>query len=410
MNNKLSTGLILIMLTLTGGASAATFSETIGTHGEIQDWTSSVRSPGNVSDTINSNLSYADNLSAFQATTKNIGNYSTVVLQVFGGREESNVKRFLGAVRADKGVGLSQHMAAKSNLTANRPNVFWQIGNEINNKRLSDSIHAWLGDGIIGKSNDLSIISTYVEMWFAPSAEGIRKNNGKIILGSVASASNPQAVLFINTLLRYKIVGTFAPSLTGKTVAELIDIGSIHYSMGSDNYTDPLLAFSNINKLVWTTEEVGYGSAIAEVGMPQALRSIGRAFDWWLDNATTGKVFLWGAGFGVYNINDLMPLVTTHIGESTLSKYYGITVQGEGIESHTFAAVEAGKRVLFINTALSNGTGRITGIVGATVGTLTVFRETGATTTTLTPDLTGYVGLNIPLDGKSAAFVQMLAQ
>ena len=371
---------------------AGTFTEHVGTHyGE--SWSATVRTPSDVSDVINTSISYADNLTSFAATTGNLAKYSTAILQVFGGREYTNVAAFLDAVKADQGAGLRAHLAAKAALTKGMKNVYWQIGNEINNgPKLSPSIHQWLGDGLAGGSNDLTILPTYVEMWLAPSVAGLLEGDpsAQIVIGSVANAAG--ATAFIDALLDYQIAGTYAPTLAGKFVREIAKTGSIHYSMGSETWQTPIDQYTSRGLAVWSTEEVGAGPAEKDLCMTAFTKAVGRMFSY----NPKGKVFAWGAGLGTNTCDQWMPTLTGFIGANALKPVSAGKISGLNIEAYLYAVGTTGKRVAFIIAPLG---GTLTSVSGT--GTIYVFRDTGVETYPASQSL------SIPLDGNSAAYVAL---
>lgn len=352
--------LLIIGCALTPQVWAGSFAETIGTHHGASAWTNNVRSPVNVTETIDPAKSYADNLAAFTADYQAARAYSNVVLQVFGGKEAIPVGNFLSYVAADQGAGYREHMAAKAALTADMPGVVWQIGNEINNAVLSASIHAWLGDGLAGISNDLSIIPTYAEMWLAPAAAGL---GGKVMLGSVANAAGVNAWPFILALLDYQIVGTYAPGLAGRRVSEIIDYGSIHYSQQSANRQVPVDMYLLRGVPVWHTEEVGGGGAEKGFGSVLAIRALARTL-----SETNSKVFVWGAWIGANPADQWMPTLAAFMGADQLTPILP-PVTGAGLESYAYDIGTTGKRAVFVLG------GTLTGVSGS--GAVYVFRAAG---------------------------------
>ena len=359
IKKHLAVAVLAAISSLTIEANAGSFADMVGTHNETS-WTANVRSPTNVSEVINPAKSYDENLVDFKINHQAASAYSTAVLQVFGGKDVTKVGQFLSAVKADGGLGYREHMKDKAALTTDMPNVVWQIGNEINNAVLSASIHTWLGDGKAGGSNDLSIIPTYAEMWFAPAAAGL---GSKIMLGSVANAASANAQTFLNTLLDYTIIGTYAPSLAGKKVSEIINYGSIHYSQGATNWTTPVDLFRKRGILVWHTEEVGGGGAEKGYGSVLAVKAVARTL-----TEAGNKVFLWGCGIGTNSCNQWMPLLASYLGTEQLTTITA-PVSGTGLETYAFDVGTTGKRVAFVLA------GTLTGVTGS--GTVYVFRKTG---------------------------------
>lgn len=365
---------------------AGSFTDSVGTHYE-QSWTATVRTPSDVSDTINTAKTYAQNLADFTTDHGNLWSYRDVVLQVFGGREAASVAAFLSAIQADAGAGYRAHMAAKAALVKGMGNVHWQIGNEINNgSKLSPSIHAWLGDGLVGGSNDLAIIPAYVEMWLAPAVQGLLEGDpdSRIMLGSIVGSAPSRA--FTEALLDYQIKGTHAPALAGKYVREVVGFGSAQYSLFSGDWKGTIDLYTSRGLKVWATEEVGGGGAEKGMCMPGLLRSLSRV----LNYNPFGKTFVWGAWAGVQTCDSLMPTVANFMGIDEMipvANYSSAT--GTDVEIYSYALGSSGKTATFIN-APSGGT--LTGAVGT--GTVYVFRSTGMTQFPIAASMNIAIGAN----------------
>ena len=123
--------------------------------------------------------------------------------------------------------------------------LYYQLGNEISSAALSSSLRYAQGMSYSsGSDYDHFIIPSFVELYMAPTIEAIdsssvfnfgAKGKIKICLGSITNAGNQKAKPFLDSLLNYTIKGTYAPSLAGKRVYELIHIITIHYMMGNSS-------------------------------------------------------------------------------------------------------------------------------------------------------------------------------
>jgi hypothetical protein len=411
MKITLKSALTLLACSTVFEASAAPWTDYIGTHYSTS-WTSTVRTPTDVGAAYGATLSYEKNLANFKPA--NLPKYGTAVLMAFGGKEQTTVLPFLDAVAVDGGVAMRAHMAAKGLATVGMNNVYWQLGNEINNNKLSESIHVYLKDGKTGTSTDLTIIPTYAEQWFAPLAAGLRQGNpnAKLILGSVVNAATTESQAFIKALLDYKLVGTYAPSLAGKKVSEVINVGSIHYSMQTGAWEKPLQLFADRGISVWSTEEIGARSAESGTGMVRAVKVLGNAFDWWLNHGTSpdnGKVFLWGAALGAdLSIDKFMPELSTFLANGELEKDTSATVTGINVQAKTYRVKGTGKRIVFITPSGSKGQiATITGITGAQTGLARAYRSTGMSSVSVLPDASGKATFDIPLTGEASVVITM---
>ena len=384
---KQTLSIVLAVLAMLSNAYSASFSENIGSHYSRPAWTGNIRTPSDVPAKIDPSKSYADNLADFTSTVANLSAYNVTVLQNFGGKEASTVALFMSAVQADAGAGLRSHMAAKGSLTTNYPKAYWQIGNEINNPTLSASFHTWLNDGLPGAWNDQSIISAYVEYWLAPAVAGLRQGNpnAKIILGSVANAANASAVSFLAALVDYTILGTNAPSLAGKRVRDVVNTGSIHYSMTSTNWMNPIRVFTDRGMKVWSTEEVGNIGATQGLCMVRFVKSAGRLFSL----TDPGKLFIWGASISPNSCDSMASVVADAAGSNALVPVAS-KATGTGLEVYAYRA--GTQRLEFI----MSDSGTLTGVEGT--GTVYVYDANGVT------PYAASLTMNIPLTAGSAVF------
>lgn len=242
------------------------------------------------------------------------------------GKVNPQFAEYMNGIVADKGASWIQQVTQRTSelaaITPSPERLTWQIGNEINSLSYSENIHYYFKDGKVAKMSDQTTIATYVEYFLAPTIQGIQAAEAatgkdiRIALGSIASASMTSSQVFSDTLLNYKIVGTNAPALAGRSVYELIDIITVHYFMGAGSPTAPEkwreYLLSNRDKWVgkgsikgiWSTEEVGIRSAEAGYGPGLAIRIVSRYMDWVSQNNYNddqSKWFFYGTGSGSEN-------------------------------------------------------------------------------------------------------------
>lgn len=207
-------------------------------------------------------------------------------------------------------------------------------------------------------ANDADVIPYYMEYFLAPAIEAIQSaevtlgHPVNIILGSVSTFSAGTSQTFLGIMMNYEIVGTYAPTLAGQTVGDLITIVSYHYLVtnGNLNWETSLdTAFSNYYggnvKGLWATEEEGQSIGDADRGSGVVPAFLARYMSYWLDNDydnLASRVFIWGVNIGATNTKgsdamdylmqvtgDAEPLVTTLVA----------TYEGTNLEVHQFRFV-----------------------------------------------------------------------
>ncbi len=287
------------------------------------DWADSVRGVGRGQTGLpgSDTTSYVQALSDASLRTKNI------LLPVGGldaGRNTAHVDTFMTQMSRDRGLSwkaivYKQAIAlTKVPGGSNRiawPRITWQVGNEINSKRMSETLQNWAKEkGQIPVPNADWVIPAYVEYYLAPTVEAIRKaslksfgsdNRIPIVLGSIANAYNPKSRRWLNALLDYRVKGTYAPSLANQSVSELVNIISIHYLVSSadENWQQSLDGIWNrwvgrgrVTGL-WSTEELGKQRAMRGQGASTALKVTARYLHWWNLRGIppgNGRVSFWG--------------------------------------------------------------------------------------------------------------------
>ena len=333
-------------------------------------------------------------------------------------REQDKVNDYMNAVVADS--GFSWRAAVYDWAVTLAPlqgehSIYVQIGNEISSRTYSETLHSWLADGVPPSAYDSSIIPLYVEYYLAPTVAMLQKagldtrQTIKIVLGSITNYSNSLADEWLDELLNYEVVGTFAKSLAGRQVNELIDIVAIHYLMGAktdhssywrtalDQIDDTWIREGRIEG-VWATEEVGKSAAEQGRGAGRALRAMARYLSWWRErrfSVDQGRCFFWGSDLGPEGtrVDDALQRLYDFVGSVALIEVPNAVVPNAGLEGYMFQApTRKGVVVVFANedTQLSqfemsenawNGsiyaTARIFTPEGEEVVALTVYRDGG---------------------------------
>ena len=286
------------------------------------------------------------------------------------GRNAPEVGAYLNAIKADGArawkATITRQAAAVAGLPSKTQNVTWQIGNEINGERISANL---LGKDQ-NRASDPKTIPVYVEAYLAPSVEAIRQaslekfasdDRIRIMLGSVANASGEASRAWLDQLLSYRVVGTYAPSLSGKSVAELVDLISIHYlvTQGGPDWQEKLEGIwkkwvgQGRIRGVWQTEEQGKRRADAGYGASTTLRVTARNlhfFDTQGIGPNAGRFSFWGTDLGEPKTKgqDGMTALLESLGPSAVQEI-GLSKLDAGLEAYAFASVDdPGKRVAVV--------------------------------------------------------------
>ena len=125
-----------------------------------------------------------------------------------------------------------------------------------------------------------------------------------VALGSIAGAYNPNNRKWLDDILSYKITGTYAPTLAGKKVSDIIEIITIHYLVSSDDdwenslngIWDKWIGVGSVRGL-WSTEELGKKAGSDGEGAEVAVRVFARYNSWWIKrgiDSEKGLVSFWG--------------------------------------------------------------------------------------------------------------------
>ena len=351
------------------GSVVYSWNEYLGGHYRERDWSKSIRDPAGPSRggfvAADALIEVIDNNGVL--ITKDLDDFNnlylpdiaealennTLVIQ-FGGLGSAkdsdvgkqNVQEFLDLIEVDVSIyrdAMYERAKAIAQLE-NSDRVYWQIGNEISAISYSENLHEWAGDGLPAVDSDQTIIPIFVEYFLAPGVEGIEKasqevfgETGRIhlMLGSVVNINQEHKQEFINAMLDYEIQGTFAPSLYAKSVAEVIDSISIHYSIGApggewESYLDEFIAgrMGEGKRLrnIFVTEEIGGSAASGGEAQGAIVRILSRNLAWWQKHdwgPDRGQLFLYApdidglddGGNSVpntsagYFLSSLMPLI-----------------------------------------------------------------------------------------------------
>ncbi|MFQ5642243.1 MAG: hypothetical protein ACE5FQ_00940 [Thiogranum sp.] len=298
----------------------------------------------------------------------------------------------------------------------NGKRVFWQMDNEINKEPYSTAYGEWrTGGSYSGFQNDPAFIPQYVEYYLAPTAEAIREAEAEyggdipIMLGSLGTGNNGNSRNWYRDLLNYTVDGTFAPTLAGKKVADIVEHLSYHYTVGLNNDWQAYLDDFRLNMLslgsvsgMWSTEEIGRQVADQGKGAIFALSVLGRYLHYWQKhNMLPGSAgvnwwgwFLQPTGVTGTTGGDAMTVLYDFLGDTPLLELENATTSadfGNGdYVTFTYESTDnPDKRVVFIIPAGGKDPASIqlgslqmqrSGWSGAVQAQLVVFRDTGNST------------------------------
>ena len=302
------------------------------------------------------------------------------MLQLDGGlgqvRDTLKAKRFVEMIEADSAVLWKSVVYRQCNELAQLPDsrnrLYYQLGNEITSTALSSAIRYAQGMPYSsGSDYDTSLIPFLVENYMAPTIAAIDSSSvhsfgaeGKIniCLGSITNAGGKAALPYTEALLNYTISGTYAPSLAGKKVYELINIITIHYMMGNSSpevWPDKMQDYLDwIGKGritgVWSTEEVGIKKAMSGAGAAYAARATFRYLKAAIDNGYSSKVVrtnYWGWENGPANtrVNDFLSELHGFLGSVKLrfiDSIHTIPADPSGLEWYGFVNESNDKGIL----------------------------------------------------------------
>lgn len=316
-----------------GAELNAPWTQYLGSHYQQAPWADSIRDPGGPGragawpigvrgNTVEIENERWDDL---LETLHSLPSDHTVVLSVGGiggGRNVDVVNEFLDQMSKNGGKSWRDALYKKAFEIygdAQAPKgVTWQFGNEINGPRIRRHLQSWAAANASGPESAESNITLYAEYFLAPGVEVIRAaeeaqpspaRKVPILLGSAANARNSVSLSWLEDLLNYRIKGTYAESLKGKFVYEVVDGISIHYLLTSiDRYwfgalEDLFQDWVSSNKVdrIWATEEVGTKRASAGYGGATALYVTARCLNWAIKKSLSPdqwRCFIWGADEG----------------------------------------------------------------------------------------------------------------
>jgi hypothetical protein len=292
------------------------------------------------------------------------------------GRSEEKVNTFMTMIEKDGASAWKNIVKSQASrfalLAESQERLYWQIGNEINSKRFNENLRRWGAKPARRSRNDDFVIPFYAEYFLAPTVEAIDAasrhvygSEGKIriVLGTIANARGKGARTWLKSLLEYEIRGTFAKSLTGKRVYDLVDVVAIHYLVTAekDRWLDMLDALRATwvgrgrIRAIWSTEELGRRRTKQGLGAATAIKVASRYLYWWGERAMTpteGRCFFWGWNLGRPGTkgDDGLRVLYQFLGDAPLKALGdGVTLFPKAkLESYGFENEVGNKRVVTI--------------------------------------------------------------
>ncbi|MEW5788174.1 MAG: Ig-like domain-containing protein [Pseudomonadota bacterium] len=294
---------------------------------------------------------------------------------------------------------------ALSPLDPDADKLIYQLGNEITKQNFSDTLRAWAasrGITVPGSSQeyDQEMIPYYVEYYLAPTVEAIRQSSLNfygdeqavtVALGSIGNGGNAGARAFIDALLDYQVDGTYAPSLAGKKVTDLVHLLTVHYPGSSSNLDLIWDKWRGVGTLrgLWVTETVGIRAAEAGQGAAVATSELGNHLAWHYHRGmgpdeTRVSIYGWDTGNGVAGTapDEAMKTFHSFFGNAALeveANYATVTGSASDLETTQFSSVDDGARRVVTVTAASGQ------VVSASLQSMTFNKDgwTGSVTATM---------------------------
>ncbi len=373
------------------GVSPANWNDYVGSYGNVPPWASWVRAYANTEQLVGTSLLDANYqivpamLDSLENTMRKVP-ISNDIMTLEGGlnsaRDTARVKTFMNLIESDQAQTWKEVIRQQSIRLSSLPNggsrIYWQIGNEISSHSYSKTLRLWNGQDPNtvgeGKDYDQFIIPLYVEYLLAPTVEAIDSASvtvfgkpGKIniCLGSITNAHNPNARIWGDSLLNYQVAGTYAPSLTGKRVNELVNLITLHYIMGvapTSSWRDIMDGFKNqwVGRGrvagIWSTEEVGIRAATDGRGAAVGLLVTARYLNWCLTNNNNftpiqcrTNYYGWNEGLPGTRVDDANQTLFDFLGATqlTLVDTNQVVYDFPNIESHAFLSENKSKGVIF---------------------------------------------------------------
>jgi len=310
---------------------------------------------------------------------------------VGGARDTARLNAYMKMIQKDNGAFWKKIVYKQcmklAQLSNGKDRLYYQLGNEISSASCASSFRYWQGQPYgSGVDYDHFIIPYFVENFIAPTIEAIdsasldyygQKGMINICMGSITNAGNQKAKPFLDSLLNYTIKGTYAPSLAGKRVYELIHIITIHYMMGNSSAN---VWENNINSYanwfgtgrirgIWSTEEVGIRAATAGRGASVGAKATFRYLKWSIANnynARTARTNYWAWNLGPVNtrVDDFNQELFSFLGKVKLQyvdSLHTTYTNPSNFEWHGFLNDSLNKGILatFANTATAQNISQI---------------------------------------------------
>ncbi|MEW6507707.1 MAG: T9SS type A sorting domain-containing protein [Bacteroidota bacterium] len=368
--------------------SQANWNDYLGSYGNIPAWASWVRSYANTERLVGMSLLDTNHqilpnmLDSLENTMSRVPTNIDIMTTEGGlgsARDTARVNAYMRFIESDQAQTWKEVVRQQSVRLALLPNgssrIYWQIGNEISSQSYSKTLRLWngqdpnkVGDG---QPYDMFIIPLYVEYLLAPTVEAIdsasvavlgARGRIKICLGSITNAHNPNARVWGDSLLNYQIAGTFAPSIAGKRVYELVHLITLHYVMGVaptsswQTIMDGFKTWVGRGSItgIWSTEEVGIRAATRGAGAVVGSLVTARYLNWCITNNLSPlqvrtNYYGWNQGPSGTRVDEANQTVYDFLGPTRLALVEAAQVIYDfpNLESHAFLSENKSKGVIF---------------------------------------------------------------
>ncbi len=299
----------------------------------------------------------------------------TMIVPVGGlgsGRKSERVDPYMNGIEADGGKAwrakVRAQVLALADLPGMKDRLYWQVGNEINSRHMTETLRAWSNRPGPNSFDDEIVIPYYVEYLLAPTVEELRAvykerfgtDRANIVLGTIANAYRPSSRRWMDKLLDTRIEGRFAPSLKGQRVVDVVEIVAMHYLISQD--ARPWAkTLDTIHQRwrgqgrvrgIWSTEEIGRKRARNGFAAATGLKVAARYLTWTYERKLSpeqARANFWGWDRGPENTtgNDGLTALHDFLGTVPLRPLPGVVgAGGKAIEWFGFGTAAGDKRVV----------------------------------------------------------------
>lgn len=398
---------ITVSVVAGGNGYPSAWTSYMGSVGGKADWASWVRHwlAASTGMSLVNNPSYTTDL--YNSAAEDLATHDLMLPITGFVRDDVSMSEFLNLIH-DGGVATWQEavraeVETLSMIDPTAKRTFYQLGNEITTSRISENLRNWAasrGISIPGTavSFDTEMIPFYAEYFLAPTVEKVMQSSQQyfgdsqaaiIALGSLGSAILPDARGWLDVMLNYQVQGTYAPSLAGQHVYDLVDLITVHYVGPTSNLEEIWDKWQNKGRIkgLWTTEEIGAKAADAGQGAGRALLTTAEQLKWFYQRTLTPEqsrvaYYDWNLSGAVAGTSpdEAIQLIYGFVSNDPLEVFIdGVTLTGSNTDLLTYrlqSALNDGKRMIIATADFTQP------LLNASVSTIHFGKEgwTGAVT------------------------------